>query len=116
MSSNYIPNQESIRMSLYQFLGGLIQLCPDREAAIAVMLEELTKISRQDPEDNGSDFYPDMIKPILKSTAYILTIKYNNLLNDANNTFGDNHPSPVKDTLDNNRQLIEMLNKYIDQL
>lgn len=109
-------SQEAMRASLYQFFGGLLQLCPDREAVVAVIQEELTKLSRQDPDDNNSDFYPDMIKPILKSAAYILTIKYNNLLNDANKTFGDNHPSPVKRTLDDNRQLIEMLNKFIDQL
>lgn len=109
-------SQESIRMSLYQFFGGLLQICQDREAAIAVILEELTKLSRQDPDDNNSDFYSDMIKPILKSTAYILSIRYNNLLNDANKTFGNNIPTPVKTTLDNDKQLIEMLNKYIDQL
>lgn len=109
-------SQESIRMSLYQFLGGLIQICQDREAAIAVMLEELTKISRQDPDKDDSSFHSDMIKPILKSTAYILSIRYNNLLNDANKTFGNNIPAPVKTTLDNDKQLIEMLNKYIEQL
>ena len=109
-------SQDSIRMSLYQFLGGLLQICQNREAAVAIMLEELTKLARQDPDDNNSDFYPDMIKPILKSTAYILSIRYNNLLNDANKTFGDDCPSPIKNTLDDNRQLIEMLNKYIDQL
>lgn len=119
MSTNYTPNQESIRMSLYQFFGGLLQLCPDREAAIATILEELTKLSRQDPDDNNSIFYPDMIKPILKSTAYILTIRFNNLLNDTKKAFGEDKqfwPGPVKNTLDNDKQLIEMLNKYIDQL
>ena len=116
MPNNYTPNQESIRASLYQFFGGLLQISPNRESAIAIVMEELTRISRQDPDDNNSDFYPDMIKPILKSTVYILSIKYNNLLNDATNTFGDTYPRPVKDTLDNNRQLIEMLNKYIYQL
>ena len=109
-------SQDSIRMSLYQFLGGLLQICQNREAAVAIMLEELTKLARQDPDDNNSDFYPDMIKPVLKSTAYILSIRYNNLLNDANKTFGNNIPAPVKTTLDNDKQLIEMLNKYIEQL
>ena len=109
-------SQESIRMSLYQFLGGLIQICQDREAAIAIMLEELTKIARVEPDKDDSNFNSDMIKPILKSAVYILSVRYNNLLNDANKTFGDNHPEPVKDTLNNNKQLVEMLNKYIDNL
>ena len=119
MPNNYIPTQESIRMSLHQFLGGLIGLCPDREAAIAVIIEEVTKISRIRPEDDNSNFYTDMIKPILRSTVYILTIKFNNLLNDTIKAFGEDKqswPDPVKKTLDNDRQLIEMLNKYIDQL
>lgn len=109
-------SQESIRMSLYQFLGGLIQICQDREAAIATMLEELTKIARIEPDKDDSNFNSDMIKPILKSAVYILSVRYNNLLNDANKTFGDNHPEPVKDTLNNDKQLVEMLNKYIDNL
>lgn len=117
--SNYIPNQESIRASLYQFLGGLLQLCPDREAAIATLLEELTKISRIRPENDNSNFHSDMIKPILKSAVYILTIRFNDLLNDTIKAFGEDKtfwPEPVRNTLDNDRQLIEMFNKYIDQL
>ena len=119
MSNKYTPNQEAIRMSLYQFLGGLLQLCPDREAAIAVILEELTKISRIRPEDDNSNFHTDMIKPILRSAVYILTVIFNNLLNDTTKAFGEDKqfwPEPVKNTLDNDRQVIEMFNKYIDQL
>lgn len=119
MPNNYTPNQESIRMSLHQFLGGLIQLCPDREAAIAVIIEELTKMSRIRPDDDNSNFYTDMIKPTLRSAEYILTIRFNTLLNDTIKAFGEDKqfwPEPVKNTLDNDRQLIEMLNKYIDQL
>ena len=116
MSNN---NQESIRMSLYQFIGGLLQLCPDREASIAVILEEITKISRLTPEDDNSNFHNDMIKPILKATAYILSIRYNNLLNDTQKTFGEHKdfwPQPVKNTLDNDKYLIDLLNNYINQL
>lgn len=109
-------SQESIRMSLYQFIGGLIQICPDREAAIAVILEELTKISRIDPTKDNSNFHNDMIKPILKSVQYIVTIRYNNLLNDTNQAFGDNWPKPVKDSLDNDKLLIDLLTNYINQL
>ncbi len=112
-------SQESIRMSLYQFIGGLLQLCPDREATIAVILEELTKISRLTPEQDNSSFHNDMIKPILKSTVYIITVRYNNLLNDTKTTFGENKdfwPEPVKNTLDSNKVLIDLLNGYINQL
>ena len=116
---NNTPSQESIRTSLYQFLGGLLQLCPNREASIAAILEEITKISRIRPEDDNSTFHSDMIKPILRSAMYILTIRFNILLNDTTAAFGEDKqfwPEPVKKTLDNDRQLIEMLNKYIDQL
>ena len=119
MPNKNAPQQESIRMSLHQFLGGLLQICPDREAAIAVILEELTKISRIRPENDNSNFHTDMIKPVLRSTIYILTIRFNKLLEDTINAFGEDKqfwPEPVKNTLDNDRQLIEMFNKYIDQL
>lgn len=119
MSNKYTPNQESIRMSLHQFLGGLLQLCPDREATIAVIIEEITRISRLNPENDESNFYIDMIKPILRASVYILTIRFNTLLNDTIKAFGEDKqfwPEPVKNTLDNDRQLIEMFNKYIDQL
>ncbi len=119
MSSKYTPSQESIRMSLYQFLGGLLLLCPDREACIAVILEELTKISRLKPEDDESSFHTDMIKPIFRSAVYILTVRFNTLLNDTIRTFGEDKqfwPDPVRNTLDNDRQLIEMFSKYVDQL
>lgn len=116
---NFNQTQEAIRMSLYQFLGGLLQLCPDRESAIATILEELTKISRLKPEDDNSTFHTDMIKPVLRSAVYILTIRFNTLLNDTINAFGEDKqfwPDPVRNTIDNDRQLIEMFNKYIDQL
>ncbi len=117
MSNN--PSSEAIRMSLHQFLGGLIQFCPDREMAIAIIIEELVKISKIHPEDDNSLLYVDMIKPILRSAIYILTIRFNNLLNDSINTFGENKefwPEAVKTVIDNDRQLIEQFNKYIDQL
>lgn len=119
MPNNYTPNNEAIRMSLHQFLGGLLQICPNRESAIAVIIEEITKISRIDPTKDNSNFYNDMIKPILKSAVYIITIRYNNLLNDTIKTFGEDKqfwPEPVKNTLDNDRQFIEQFNNYIDHL
>lgn len=116
---NFSQTQEAIRMSLYQFLGGLLHLCPDREAAIAVMLEELVRISRINPDKDNSNYNTDMIKPILKSSIYIITVRYNNLLNDTIQAFGEDEkfwPEPVKNTLDNDKQFIEQFNKYIDQI
>ena len=49
----------------------------------------------------------------------ILQGRANNLLNDTTKAFGEDKqfwPEPVKNTLDNDRQVIEMFNKYIDQL
>ncbi len=119
LSNSIPPYQESIRMSLYQFLGGLLQVCPDRESTVAVMLEELTKIARITPEDNNSNFHNDMIKPILKSAVYILTIKHNILLEDTKKAFGNNNdawPKPVRKSILEQKQLVDSLNEYIDQL
>ena len=111
-------SQDAIRMSLHQFIGGLIQFCPDREAVIAVIVEELTKIARLEPEDNNSQFHTDLIKPILKSTAYVLTIRYNKLLTDTINIFGEKEkwPTPVKTAIDNDKNLIDSLNEYINKI
>ena len=111
-------SQDTIRMSLHQFIGGLIQFCPDREAVIAVIVEELTKIARIEPEDNNSQFHTDLIKPILKSTVYVLTIRYNKLLTDTINIFGEKEkwPTPVKTAIDNDKNLIDSLNEYINKI
>lgn len=112
-------NQDSIRMSLHQFFGGLISFCPDREAVVAVIQEELTKIARIDPEDNNSQFHSDLIKPILKSTVYIITIRYNKLFNDAISTFGEDRsywPNAVILAIEKDKALIETLNKYIEEI
>jgi hypothetical protein len=106
-------------MSLYQFLGGLLQSCPDRESSVAVILEELTRIARITPEDDKSNFHNDIIKPIIKSVVYILTIKHNILLEDTKQAFGDSNtlwPKPVKESILEQKQLINSLNEYIDKL
>lgn len=116
---NFNQTQEAIRMSLYQFLGGLLHLCPDRESAIAVMLEELTRISRINPDDDNSNYNTDMIKPILKSAVYIITIRHNTLLEDTKQAFGTDNskwPKPVKKSILEQKQLVDSLNDYIDQL
>lgn len=112
-------SQDTIRMSLYQFFGGLLQLTQDKEQTVAIILEELTRISKLDPDDDSSGFYLDMIKPIIKASAYILTINYNKLISDSINAFGEDRnkwPIPVMDGVANELKLIEQLNKYIDKL
>ena len=119
MPNKNTSQQESIRMSLHQFLGGLLQICPDREAAIAVILEELTKISRVSPENDNSNFHTDMVKPILKSAVYIITIRHNILLEDTKQAFGTDNskwPKPVRKSILEQKQLVDSLNDYIDQL
>ena len=54
-------NQEAIRMSLFQFLGGLTKVCPDNESIVATISEELVRISRIDPALDDSDLHKDMI-------------------------------------------------------
>jgi hypothetical protein len=119
MASNYTPNQEAMRASLYQFLGGLAQICPEKEIITAIAAEELVRISRLNPDKDNSDFQVNMIKPILKSAVYTITVRYNNLLNDTKKTFGEDKtfwPQPVAEKLEQDRALIESLNNYINQL
>ena len=53
---------------------------------------------------------------MIKSTHYIITQQYNNLLKDSKDTFQDNIPIPVKVKLDMDKKLIELLDGYIKQL
>ena len=110
--SNYNPHQETIRASLYQFLGGLVMGSPDKESVIALISEELVKISTKEDET----FDNNMIKPILKSVVYILTVKYNKLLTDSTNTFGHNIPNTISESLNIQKELIDNLNEYIKNL
>ena len=110
--SNYNPHQETIRASLYQFLGGLVMGSPDKESVIALISEELVKISTKEDET----FDNNMIKPILKSVVYILTVRYNNLLKDSTNTFGHKIPDSITESLNKQKALIDELNIYINNL
>ena len=106
--------EETLRASLYQFLGVVLNSYADPEQAIAVILEEITKVIAED--EKMQDFKPELIKPILKSSQYIMTTRYNKLLEDSKRAFGENYPIPVKLKLDNDKQLINLLDLYIKQL
>lgn len=112
--NNVNLREETLRASLYQFLGVVLNSYSDPEQAIAVILEEITKVIAED--EKMKDFKPELIKPILKSGQYILTTRYNKLLEDSKQAFGDNYPVPVKLKLDNDKQLINLLDLYIKQL
>lgn len=106
-------------MALYQFFGGIIEQTKDREQTTAIVLEELVKFSRLDPDDETSGFFLDMIKPILKSVVYIITIRHNILLEDTKQAFGTDNskwPKPVEKSILEQKQLVDSLNDYIDQL
>jgi hypothetical protein len=103
--NNYDPQQETIRSAFHQFLGGVIQCSPNRESVVALIEEELVKIADDD------------IKPILKAAVYVMTIKYNKALEDAQKAFGkDNIPSQISNALYKDKHLIKELENYINKL
>ena len=105
-------NQETLRASMIQFVGAILSSSPNGEVAMGLVMEELVKLAMKD-EDS---FNNDMIKPMIKAVVYVLTIRYNKLLGDAQTTFQSNIPETVKQSLDSQKDLIEQLNKYIGEL
>lgn len=112
--NNPMLKEETLRSSLHQFFGSVLNSYSDPEKAIAVIMEELTKIATVN--DDLTDFRNDLIKPMFKATHYILSTRYTKLLNDSKEAFGDKMPIAVKARLDNDRQLLALLDLYIKQL
>ncbi len=104
----------AFRTSLHQFFGAALMTYEDSEAAVAVILEELTKLISTNEEI--TQFNNDLIKPMIKSTHYVVTQRYNHLLQDSKETFQNNIPIPIKLKLDNDKKLIDLLDLYIKQL
>jgi hypothetical protein len=77
-------------------------------------MEEITKVVAKD--ESLQTFNADLIRPILKSCQYIMTTRYNALLQDSKETFQDDIPIPVKLKLDNDKQMLALLDIYIKQL
>ena len=107
-------NEDTLRSSLYQFFGAALSSAVSAEAGIALIIEELTKLASTNAD--STQFDKTLIKPMIKSTHYIITQQYNNLLKDSKDTFQDNIPIPVKVKLDMDKKLIELLDGYIKQL
>lgn len=107
-------NEDTLRSSLYQFFGAALSSAVSAEAGIALIIEELTKLASTNKD--STQFDKTLIKPMIKSTHYIITQQYNNLLKDSKDTFQDNIPIPVKVKLDMDKKLIELLDGYIKQL
>ena len=107
-------NEEMLRISLHQFFGAALTSAVSGEAGIALIMEELTKLTSTD--DELKHFDKKLIKPIIKSVKYVLTQEYNNLLDDSQKTFQNNIPLPVQAKLDSDKRLIELLDNYIKQL
>ena len=115
MSLNNINlREETLRASLYQFIGSVLNSYSDPEQAIAVIMEELTKVVATDKE--LKTFNTDLIKPMIKAIYYIMSNRYDKLLIDSKNAFKDEIPIPVKIKLDNDKQLLALLDNYIKQL
>lgn len=112
--NNVNLREETLRASLYQFMGTVLNSYPDPEQAIAIIMEEITKVVAED--ESLQTFKNDLIKPILKSCQYIMSVRYNKLLQDSKETFKDDIPIPVKLKLDNDKQMLALLDIYIKQL
>lgn len=106
--------EETLRASLFQFIGTVLNSYPDPEQAIAVIMEELTKVVATD--EDLKTFNSDLIRPLLKAMYYIIANRHDKLLMDAKETFKENTPIPVKLKLDNDKQLLALLDNYIKQL
>ncbi len=106
--------EETLRSSLYQFIGTVLNSYPSAEQAIAVIMEEITRVIAVD--DELKTFNPDLVRPMLKAMYYIIANRHDKLLVDSKATFQDNIPIPVKIKLDNDKQLLALLDNYIKQL
>ena len=111
--NNINLREETLRASLYQFIGTVLNSYTDPEQAIAIVLEELTKVVATD--ETLTDFNNNLIKPIFKTIVFIMKTRYNKLKEDATQTFKD-IPSYVQTELDNNLNLINSLESYINKL
>lgn len=107
-------NEEMLRISLHQFFGAAIASSIDGEAAMALIIEELTKLTSTDKELQHFD--KKLMKPIIKAVHYMMSQEYNNLLEDTQKTFQNNIPLAIKAKLDSDKNLITMLDSYIKQL
>ena len=108
-------NQETLRASMVQFIGAILSSSPNGEVAMGLVMEELVKLAMKDEKT----FNNEMVKPMIKAVAYILTIKHNELVSDTQTAFGMDRskwPLPVIQAIDSNKDLIEQLNKYIGEL
>ena len=106
--------EETLRASLYQFIGSVLNSYSEPEQAIAIILEELTKVIAKDEE--LKEFDTELIRPILKSCQYIISTRYDKLLKDSNEAFPQGIPNPVKIRLENTKHMLDLLNIYIKQL
>ena len=106
--------EETLRSSLFQFLGVTLNSYDNPEQAMAIFMEEITKVASTD--DDWTSFNNDLIKPIFKTVQYMITARYNKLYSDSKAAFGENYPIAVKLKLDNDKQLINLLDLYIKQL
>lgn len=108
-------NQETLRASMIQFVGAILSNSANGEVGMGLIMEELVKLTMR----SDDTFNNDMIKPMIKAVIYVLTIKYNKLLTDTITAFGEDRekwPTPVVNAINDNKNLIEHLNKYIGEL
>jgi uncharacterized membrane protein YheB (UPF0754 family) len=107
-------NQNSLRANLYNFLGAILLSYSNKEEAISIITEELVKsISK---EGDAKEFDNKTVKPLLKAASFVISQRHDKLLEDSKNTFGDNIPKQINDSLDKDKELVEALQDYIKRL
>ena len=107
-------NQNSSRANLYNFLGAIFLSYSNKEEAISIIIEELVKSMSK--EGDAKEFDNKTVKPLLKAASFVISQRHDKLLEDSKNTFGDNIPKQIKDSLNKDKELVEALQDYIKRL
>jgi hypothetical protein len=107
-------NQNSLRSNLYNFLGAVLLSYSNKEEAISIIIEELTKIISK--EGDAKIFENNTVKPLLKAASFVISQRHDKLLEDSKETFGDNIPKFIMQSLNDDKELVNQLQEYIKKL
>jgi Asp-tRNA(Asn)/Glu-tRNA(Gln) amidotransferase C subunit len=107
-------NQNSLRSNLYNFLGAVLLSYSNKEEAISIIIEELTKIISK--EGDAKIFENNTVKPLLKAASFVISQRHDKLLEDSKETFGDNIPEFIMQSLNDDKELVNQLQEYIKKL
>ena len=107
-------NQNSLRSNLYNFLGAVLLSYPNKEEALSIVIEELTKVMSK--EGDAKEFDNKTVKPLLKAASFVISQRHDKLLEDSKEAFGDNLPDFITQSLNRDKELVKSLQEYIKKL